>query len=72
MESALSLILIFVIFFAFGYGTVKAFQRNWLAALLLLLFFLPGLIVWAFVECFLGPAKQKVYNVRVVKDEDQG
>jgi len=38
-----------------GYGGVKAFQRNWLAALLLMLFFLPGLLLWALFECFTGP-----------------
>ena len=50
-------------------GIYKCFVRNWLAALLLLLFAFPFLFIWALVECFTGPVKQRVQYVKVIEDE---
>lgn len=36
-------------------GAIKTFQRNWIAALLLLLFLFPIWVIWAIVEMFTGP-----------------
>lgn len=35
-------------------GAIKTFQRNWIAALLLLIFLFPIWALWAFVEVFTG------------------
>jgi hypothetical protein len=53
------------------YGGVKTFQRNWILALILLIFLTGIWILWALVECFTGPVKQNaVFNVRIVNDDD--
>lgn len=35
-------------------GAIKTFRRNWIAALLLLIFLFPIWVVWAFFEIFTG------------------
>ena len=70
MEGLLALLTTAAIIFGFFYGAVKAFQRNWLLALLLLLFLSPAFIIWAFIEVFNGPVQPSAINVRIVKDED--
>lgn len=60
-------------------GAIKTFQRNWIAALLLLLLLTPIWLVWAFVELFTGeivktqaqtlPNNQSV-NVTLVNQTD--
>jgi len=70
MEILLAFFLLTLVLTVLIYGSFKAFQRNWLAALLLLLFFMPGFIAWALIECFTEPVKPKVYNIRIVNAED--
>jgi len=50
-------------------GVVRTFQRNWLAALLLLIFLFPLYMIWAFVELFLSPPQPKVHYVKIQKDD---
>lgn len=62
-------------------GAVKTFQRNWIAALLLLIFVFPLWVLWAIIEMFTGdietqpvlapsnPVSQNV-NVTVVNQSD--
>lgn len=35
-------------------GAIKTFQRNWIAALILLILLTPIWIIWAFIELFTG------------------
>jgi len=58
MESALALIIFIAILFGLFVGCFRAFQRNWIAALLLFLFFFPGLMIWALFELLNGPIKE--------------
>ena len=68
-----------VIIVALISGAVKTFRRNWLAALLLLIFIFPVWVIWAFIEMFTGeisikkssiePSQQNV-TVTVVQQSD--
>lgn len=68
-----------VIIIALISGAVKTFRRNWLAALLLLIFIFPVWVIWAFIEMFTGeisvkkssiePSQQNV-TVTVVQQSD--
>lgn len=53
------LFLIIVILFFIGMinGVIKCFIRQPVVAVLLLLFFLPGLLFWAFIEIFTDDVK---------------
>lgn len=46
-------------------GIVRTFQRNWIAALLLMIFLPPFYLIWAFVEIFRGKPQPKVHYVQV-------
>jgi hypothetical protein len=60
-------------------GAIKTFRRNWIAALLLIIFIFPIWLIWAFIEIFTGeineqtasngPVAQNV-NVTVVQQTD--
>ena len=62
-------------------GAIKTFQRNWIAALLLLIFLFPIWVLWAIGELFTGeiskstlqpsPQNQNV-NVTLVNHPDAG
>jgi hypothetical protein len=41
-------------------GAVKTFQRNWIAALLLLIFLFPVWCIWALIEVFTGEIVKNV------------
>ena len=42
-------------------GAIQTFQRNWVAALLLLLILTPIWAIWAFIEIFMTkPEKQPI------------
>lgn len=56
MESILLVVILFIFAWAFVYGGIKTFARNWLVAGLLVLFAFPLWVLWAFVEVFTGPA----------------
>lgn len=46
-------------------GGIQTFQRNWVAALLLLLFLTPIWMVWAFFEIFMAKPVKEPIQVRV-------
>lgn len=46
-------------------GGIQSFKRNWIAALLLLLFFTPAWIIWALVENFLDEPVQQPIVINV-------
>lgn len=52
MGEILVVIIVIAIIIAMLGGAVKTFQRNWIAALLLLLFLFPVWAIWAFIEIF--------------------
>lgn len=54
MEEAIGGVIILAIIVCVIVGGIKTFQRNWLAALLLLILLFPIWIIWAFVELFTG------------------
>ena len=70
MDAGLAGLLLILILFAMIYGGIKTFQRNWILALILLIFLSGVWMLWALVECFTGPVQPKVYNVRVVNDPE--
>lgn len=78
IEIIIGIVAIVIIVALIG-GAVKTFRRNWVAALLLLIFVFPIWAVWAFIELFTGEinkstpireqASQNV-NVTVVQQTD--
>ena len=64
-QEILVLIVVLVLFFAFLGGMIQTFQRNWIAALLLLIFLSPLWLCWAIVEMFLPKPGKKVIYVEV-------
>ena len=64
MEALLGLIFIVAIIVGLIVGGIQTFQRNWVVALLLLIFITPIWTCWAIVEIFLPkPVKQPVHVV---------
>ena len=53
--SVIAIVVLLVVLVALIKGAIKTFQRNWIAALLLLLVLTPIWAIWAFVELFTGP-----------------
>lgn len=47
-------IVVIAIIIALIKGAIKTFQRNWIAALILLILLTPVWIIWAFIELFTG------------------
>ena len=47
-------------------GVIQTFRRNWVVALVLLVFLFPAWMIWAFVEIFLPRPKEEVGPVVVV------
>ena len=77
MENQTEIIIgaVIVIAIAIGLikGAIKTFQRNWIAALVLLVVLTPVWIIWAFIELFTGKINevpQKIsnpnFNVNIV------
>lgn len=58
----IGLILVIVLFFALIIGGVKTFKRNWIAALILLIFLFPIWIIWAIIEVFRGPVEDNDFQ----------
>lgn len=46
-------------------GVIRTFQRNWIAALLLMIFLGPIYLIWVFIEIFRGKPQPKVHYVQV-------
>lgn len=77
MEEGIALIIIIGLVVAVAVGAVKTFKRNWVAALILLIFLFPVWAIWAFIELFTGEiapepktSTQNV-NVTVVNEADR-
>lgn len=63
MAEALGGLFFIVMLVALIVGAIRTFRRNFLVALLLMLFF-PGIwIMWAFIELFIEPDKPRIHNV---------
>ena len=58
-------IIFVVIIVALIRGGIKTFQRNWILALLMLLFLGPIWVLWAIIEIFTGKIGPKVHYVEV-------
>jgi hypothetical protein len=58
---------IFLIFFMLIKGLYRCFRKSPVAAVLLLIFLFPVLLIWAFIELFRGPKKDK--KIIVVQSE---
>lgn len=56
-QTTVVIVSILIIAFIIGiiHGAIKTFQRNWIAALLLLIFVFPIWVFWAIIEMFTGP-----------------
>ena len=61
----ISVIIGIVIIVGLIRGGIKTFQRNWILALLMLLFIGPLWVCWAIVEIFTGKIGPKVHYVEV-------
>ena len=61
----ITVIIFLVIFAALIRGGIKTFQRNWILALLMLLFVGPVWVCWAIIEIFTGKIGPKVHYVEV-------
>ncbi len=53
---ALILVSILIVVFV---GAVKTFKRNWIIALLLLIFLTPIWVIWALIELFTGDVERR-------------
>ncbi len=61
---------IFLIFFLLIKGLYRCFRKSPVAAVLLLIFLFPVLLIWAFIELFRGPRKdEKIIVVRSESDK---
>ena len=78
IEIIIGIVAIVIIIALIG-GAVKTFRRNWIAALLLLIFVFPIWAIWAFIEVFTGeinkstPIREQApqnVNVTVVQQTD--
>lgn len=61
----ISVLVLIVIVAGLIRGGIKTFQRNWILALLMLLFLGPLWVCWAIVEIFTGKIQPKVHYVEV-------
>lgn len=59
MEAIIAIIGI-VIVVGIVMGAIKTFQRNWIAALLLIIFLFPIWVIWALIEVFTGEIAKEV------------
>jgi hypothetical protein len=59
MEAIIAIIGI-VIVVGIVMGAIKTFQRNWIAALLLIIFLFPIWVIWALIEVFTGEIAKDV------------
>jgi len=53
-------------------GGVRTFQRNWIAALLLLLLLAPVWLIWAIVENFMSKPVKEPIKVIITNLKEQG
>jgi len=61
IEEVIGILVILCIFILLIKGGIQTFQRNWVLALLLILFIAPIWVGWAFVEIFMSkPVKQPI------------
>jgi len=61
---------IILIFFLLIKGLYRCFRKSPVAAVLLLIFLFPVLLIWAFIELFRGPKKdEKVILVQSESDK---
>ena len=63
--SAIGLIIVIIIFALLIKGVVRTFQRNWIAAILLMIFIGPVYMIWVIVEIFRSKPQPKVHYVEV-------
>jgi hypothetical protein len=54
ITTILGVVILIAIVVALFKGALKTFQRNWIAALLLLIILTPIWAIWAFIEVFTG------------------
>lgn len=61
VEEVVGLLAILAVLFILIKGGIQTFQRNWVVAILLLIFLFPIWVGWALVEIFLPkPVKQPI------------
>lgn len=61
MEDLLALIVLVAILIVLIKGGIQTFQRNWILAIIMLIFLTPIWFIWAFVEVFLSkPVKEPI------------
>lgn len=63
MAEALGMLFFLFVLVVFVKGAIRTFRRNWIAALLLMLFFTGIWMIWAFIELFIEPDKPRIHNV---------
>jgi len=65
MDAFIGLLVLLGILYVLIFGGIQTFQRNWILALLMLLFLTPIWVCWAFVEVFLDKPTKKPMEVNV-------
>ena len=65
MEDVIALVVLLVILIVIIRGGIQTFQRNWILAIIMLIFLTPLWFIWAFVEIFLDKPKKEPIVVRV-------
>ena len=66
MEGVILLLCILGVLYVTIRGGIQTFQRNWIVAIVLLLFLTPFWFVWALVEIFMEKPVKKPIEVNVI------
>jgi len=65
MEDVIALVVLLVILIVIIRGGIQTFQRNWILAIIMLIFLTPLWFIWAFVEIFLDKPKKEPIVVHI-------
>ena len=65
MESVILVIIVLATLYVAIRGGIQTFQRNWIAAIILLLFLTPFWLIWALAEIFMDKPVKAPLEVSV-------
>ncbi len=67
MDPLIVILIIAVIFLLLIKGVIRTFQRNAIAAILLIIFLFPVFLIWAFIDLFLEKPKKPTKVIIIVE-----
>lgn len=66
MEAFILFAAVLLVLYVAIRGGIQTFQRNWIAAIILLLFLTPFWLIWALAEMFMDKPVKEPITVNVV------